>query len=258
MHPIFEKPGILVAILFIGLYGATAQESERSNLHLYRQGRQIFLSQCVPCHGKTGRGDGPWAAGMLPAPRNLRFGIFKYRTTPMGFMPTDDDLRRTISGGISGTGMPTFKGHLRDSEIDALIVYVKSMSRRWRDPELVTEAYALPETPAWFDNSAERARRVEQGNELFQATCTACHGPSGRGDGEGAKGLLDAWGNPAVPANLAVPHLRSGDSPKDPFRTIAMGLDGTPMIGFRGALTDEQIWSLVAFVQSLPMDAPAK
>jgi mono/diheme cytochrome c family protein len=60
--------------------------------------------------------------------------------------------------------------------------------------------------------------------------------------------LLDAWGFPIRPADLQAPHLKSGDSPRDVYRTVATGLNGTPMIGFAELLTPEEIWELVAFL----------
>ncbi|MDG2124465.1 MAG: cytochrome c [Verrucomicrobiales bacterium] len=84
---------------------------------------------CVFCHGRRGRGDGPWAKGVEEKPRDFRSGIFKFRSTPAGFLPTDDDLRRTVRTGISGTMMPAFK-KLTTTALDAVIVYIKSLSTR--------------------------------------------------------------------------------------------------------------------------------
>jgi len=35
------------------------------------EGAALFAENCVVCHGKSGRGDGPWSAGMKPAPADL-------------------------------------------------------------------------------------------------------------------------------------------------------------------------------------------
>ena len=98
----------------------------------YLKGRHVFNSQCAPCHGSTGRGNGPWAKGMPVQPRNFRMGIFKDRTTPVGFQPTDDDLRRTTKRGVSGTAMPTFAKSMSERDLDSIIVYLKNLSHRWK------------------------------------------------------------------------------------------------------------------------------
>ena len=45
---------------------------------------------------------------MFTKPRDFTKGIFKFRTTPLGSLPTEADLMRTIRTGVSGTMMPTF------------------------------------------------------------------------------------------------------------------------------------------------------
>lgn len=227
-------------------------EANRDDFDKYLQGRFVFKSQCVPCHGTTGRGNGPWAKGMPVQPRNFRMGIFKYRSTPMGFQPTDDDLRRTIKRGVSGTAMPTFAKTLSERDLTAVIVYLKNLSVRWKEASRSTNAVALPDEPNWFYQETERQQHRKNGQVLFDQICVNCHGANGTGNGLGAAGLTNVWGHVATPADLRVEHHRSGPTRKDLFRTIAMGLDGTPMIGFRNALRDEQIWELVAVIESLP------
>jgi cytochrome c oxidase cbb3-type subunit I/II len=229
-----------------------AADADPNDFNKYLQGRYIFKSQCAPCHGATGRGNGPWAKGMPVQPRNFRMGIFNYRTTPMGFQPTDDDLRRTIAGGVSGTAMPTFKKTLSDRDLNSILVYLKNLSSRWKDPERLTNSVQLPTTPDWFFNEKELPAHAKKGRVLYDQICLNCHGSEGRGNGPGTVGLTNVWGHVVAPADLALEHHRSGPTRNDLFRTIAMGLDGTPMIGFRGALKNEQIWDLIAVVETLP------
>jgi mono/diheme cytochrome c family protein len=246
---------VRLAVLLIGLsvgsqFGlspATASDFEK-----YLQGRHVFKSQCAPCHGTTGRGNGPWAEGMPIQPRNFRMGIFKYRTTPMGFQPTEDDLRRTIQGGVSGTAMPTFAKSLSKRDLDAILVYLQNLSSRWQDSARSTNSAVLPKTPDWFFKGDELKVHARTGQALFNLICVNCHGATGQGNGPQSASLTNVWGHAAVPADLRLPHHRSGPRREDLFRTIAMGLDGTPMIGFRGALTDEQIWELIAVIESFP------
>jgi len=251
---LIAKPQMLflVAAFAIRLQ-ADAAEADRDDFNRYLQGRYVFKSQCAPCHGETGRGNGPWAAEMSVKPRNFRMGIFKYRSTPMGHQPTDDDLRRTIKRGVSGTAMPTFAKTLSNRDLDAILVYLKNLSRRWQEDSRISPATELPDPPKWFSQTNERRERAQAGRRLFAQTCVSCHGDTGAGDGLASKGLTNVSGQVAVPADLRVEHHRSGPGRSDLFRTISLGLDGTPMVGFRGALKDQQIWELVAAIEQLPL-----
>ena len=232
---------------------ADAEAASRLQMHYYFKGRHIFESQCVPCHGERGRGDGPWAEGLTHKPRNFRSGVFKFRTTPYGKLPTDDDLRRTIRSGISGTAMPMFQ-KLSDSDVSGLIVYLKSFSRRWKDEELIADPLPLPDVPEWFRDSDAVVKRSKKGATKFTEICSACHGEKGKGDGPASKTLIDIWENPIIPADLTNEHHKSGDTPTDLYRTIATGLDGTPMVGFYETLSEHEIWNLVAFIKSNEVD----
>lgn len=228
---------------------ARAAEGPRPlDLEAYMHGKRIFESQCMPCHGRNGRGDGEWAGVPKDRPRDLTKGIFKFRTTPMGALPTEADLMRTIRSGVSGTMMPTF-AQLNERDLRSLVAYVRGFSSRWDDPKAYAEPIELPEPPTWLTDPVV-AEHQRNGAALFAQTCAACHGPSAKGDGAAGKELRDVWGHAIVPADLTNPHHKSGDRPVDLYRTISMGLDGTPMVGFLAALGPEKIWDLVAFILS--------
>ena len=254
----FVSTGFALFAVVLATGSAFAEDADdaheqRLRMQFYFQGRDIFEGQCAPCHGERGRGDGPWAEGMTTKPRNFRSGIFKFRTTAFGKLPTTDDLRRTLRSGISGTAMPTFQ-KLSDRDITSLIVYLQSFSKNWKDPELQAEALQLPKLPEWFRDSDQLAKNATAGAGKFAELCSTCHGPQGKGDGIAAKGLIDFWENPIVPADLTNEHHKSGDAPTDLYRTIATGLNGTPMIGFADTLSEEVIWNLVAFIKHNEVD----
>lgn len=243
--------GILSLFVFFFTAGAEEdEEARRRELHLYLQGRYLFQKQCTICHGTTGRGDGPWAEGLTDKPRNFRSGVFKFRSTAFGTLPTDDDLRRTIRSGISGTAMPFFKD-ITDENVDALIVYLRSLSRNWEKEELAPCAVELPARPEWFQNTGEVISHRKKGKTLFATHCAVCHGPTGDGDGPGAAGLADVWEEVSRPAKLSAPHHKSGDAATDLYRTIATGLNGTPMIGYAELLKEDEIWDLVSYIEIL-------
>lgn len=223
----------------------------------YMQGRMVYEKNCIYCHGRRGRGDGPWAEGVEDKPRDFRSGIFKFRSTPVGFLPTDDDLRRTVRTGISGTMMPAFT-KLTEADLDAVILYIKNLSTRWNRPELKSEPQKTPDPPAWMKDGASAPAHAKAGAGLYSQTCSVCHGPLGKGDGPGSKGLKDVWGHRILPADLSTGRFKSGPARTDLYRTISLGLDGTPMVGFKGALKPGQIWDLIAYIESLKAPTPTE
>ena len=81
------------------------------------------------------------------------------------------------------------------------------------------------------------------GAEVFQANCELCHGPQGHGDGVAGESLEPK------PKNLAELQTMVGDDYL--FWRIYEGKPGTSMVAWRGILTDEQIWQVVAFIRTL-------
>jgi len=87
------------------------------------------------------------------------------------------------------------------------------------------------------------ADAATEGTSVFKINCEACHGPQGHGDGP-AGATLDPQ-----PKNLAVLQAAAGDDYL--YWRINTGREGTSMVAWKGVLTDEQIWQLVAFIRTL-------
>jgi len=83
---------------------------------------------------------------------------------------------------------------------------------------------------------------IVRGASLYTQSCSACHGPHGRGDGPAALTL------PIMPTDLAA-HA-SGHRVGELFWWIAHGIPGTPMPGFTPRLSDAEIWDLVQFLRA--------
>jgi len=217
---------------------------------LIPQGRFVYERNCAVCHGKYGDGRGEMGLAVKPRPRNFNKAVFKFRSTPPGFLPTDDDLARTIRQGLSGAAMPSFQ-NLSDKDVAAVVQYVKTFSSRWNKPANYAPSMSLPEEPAWFDQPKAVSTHADRGKTLYLQACAACHGEHGDGHGPSAAALVDAWEEPAPPPDLRQPVIRSGPGRRDVFRALTTGLDGTPMPGFGETFSEEQRWQLVVFLERL-------
>lgn len=92
-------------------------------------GRQVYMRNCMHCHGVAGDGAGPTAEFLNPRPRDYRNGVFKFTSTRSGEKPARDDLHRIVMYGIPGTYMPSFL-LLGERETKAVVEYVRWLSIR--------------------------------------------------------------------------------------------------------------------------------
>jgi len=93
-----------------------------ANARVVSEGEALYRANCAVCHGDSGEGDGPAAAGMSPPPANLRW----ITRRPMA---SDSYLFWTISEGGAGLGtaMPTFKGVLSETERWTIVRYLEAL-----------------------------------------------------------------------------------------------------------------------------------
>ncbi|MBI3679540.1 MAG: c-type cytochrome [Acidobacteria bacterium] len=113
------------------------------------QGRALFLDHCAPCHGEFGA-EGFGANLAIPdLPR----------------APDDRTLARLIRNGLEGTDMTPAFG-VTDSEVKAMIAYVRSLGRTPRQP---------------VPGDAGRGSQIYQG----KGNCAQCHMLRGSGGRHG-------------------------------------------------------------------------
>jgi cytochrome c oxidase cbb3-type subunit I/II len=112
--------------LYIGQPPAPSQD-------MLAHGKQVWQNaKCYECHGPNGEGNGEKVEGMKDdfgfpiRPANLTSGQFK-----SGAMV--QDIYRTISTGLSGSPMPSYKASLPDADRWALAYYILSLSA-FKDP----------------------------------------------------------------------------------------------------------------------------
>jgi mono/diheme cytochrome c family protein len=242
--------GITVFACVLHRAAPAADEIKLPDRSLYDFGRAVYVRNCMLCHGERGDGKGELSAELAPKPRSFVQGLFKYRSTPWGKLPTDADLKRTIRGGLDGTAMGSFTA-LTEDQIRAVAEYIKFFSRRWRHPENYAPPIEIPAQPPWLREETGLREHAASGKTFYEAACAVCHGPNGDGKGVGAVALQDDWGFPAVPADLRQPHRRSGSEVRDLYRVLMTGLNGTPMISFADVLTPEQKWDVIAYLRTL-------
>jgi cytochrome c oxidase cbb3-type subunit 2 len=230
---VFEPQSVGVAVMSIP-----------STEDLLELGRQVYAARCVGCHGSKGDGNGPAATFLFPRPRNFTFGVFKFRTTPSGSLPTDGDLYRTVTRGIRWTAMPTWH-ELPDKERLAVVTFIKTFSPRWKDEK--------PEPPIVIGEPPPATPElIARGKALYQkAKCFQCHGDTGMGDGVSAPDLTDDFNFPIRPADFTRGQFKGGSTVQDIFRTMSLGLDGTPMPSYADSMNEEERWAISYFVLSL-------
>jgi len=161
-----------------------------------------------------------------------------------GTLPTDGDLVRTITRGVRWTAMPTWH-EVPDKERFAVVAYVKTLSKRWKDD--------APEAPLVIP-PAPRAtpQMLVDGKRLYErAKCAECHGERGKGDGPSAATLKDDSDRPIRPADFTRGEFRGGATVVDVYRTMTTGLDGTPMPSFGDTMREAERWAISFYVLSL-------
>ncbi len=228
------------AVSFLSMGAGMRTDSQSSDLAL---GKKIYNTYCSNCHGVNGDGNGPYANLMSVKPADFRDGVYQFRSTPRGDLPTKADIVYTIEHGVRTTAMlPQLQ--LNHHEMEAVAGYVMSFCSKFRNapPPPVIPVPPEPE---------KTAALLQAGKQLFTEACSACHGMNGEGDGPDAGYLRDYKGRPILPANLTVRPLRQANTTGEIYKRIATGLNGTPMAGFSQAFTQKQIWSLVYYIESI-------
>jgi cytochrome c oxidase cbb3-type subunit I/II len=232
-----------LASAMLGLAASSAPSAERpaATAPLLAKGKSVYARECVACHGAKGDGEGPGARIVNPKPRNFELGVFKLRSTPSGRMPTDDDLLRTITQGVAGTAMPSFR-ELPEADRRALVAVVKQLA----GIKSGTRAIAIPPEPAATPALLQKGREV-----YAMLECATCHGDTGRGDGPSSLTLKDDAKHRIWPPDLTRGNFKSGSDASALYARIATGLDGTPMPSYADKAKPDEIWALVHYVRSL-------
>lgn len=226
------------------LRSGIALDAAQASPEILLRGRDVYGANCATCHGLGGDGNGMAAHMFRVRPRDFRSGLFKFRSTPSGSLPTDDDLLRTVTEGIRSTGMVS-RSDLSEADRGAVVQYVKTFSPRFAS-ERPASPVAVPPAPTQSRDLVAEGRRIYR-----EAECFTCHGERGRGDGPSARGMKDDWDWPTQPSDLTWRPLKRGAATDGIYLTIATGFSGTPMPSYGDSLDSQQLWALVYYLESL-------
>lgn len=183
--------------IYIALGNKTIDEL-KNDLKALKIARSIFVNNCAICHGVD-------AKGALGFP-NLTNNKWLYGGDV-------NDIKHTITNGRNGKMPPL--GVVVGDDLDAVAVYVLSLSQKVEDKEL-----------------------IERGKSRFNKICNACHGQNAKGNKFlGAPDLTD-------------PQWIYGGSIEDIKKTITTGRSGF-MPAHKNILTKEQIHILTAYIHLL-------
>ena len=208
-------------------------------------GARVFAQRCAVCHGPDGKGNGPAAPSMFPRSRDFSSGIFKYKSTPAGEPPTDEDLVRTVRDGLPSSAMPYFAGLLSAEELTAVVQQVKSFSTAFSRPgRPVDIPSSIPSSP----------ESVARGKALSASQgCATCHG----GDVRGGQPFDDGSGHQVFARDLTAPWtFRGGSRADDIWLRLTTGIMPGPMPAYADALSADARWDLANFVVSLARTPP--
>jgi len=189
------------------------------------EGQRLFVSHCMLCHGPDGKGNGPLAKNLGLNPVDMTRTLRSRSDTILKKIISGDG-GQTISGrdrhNILTDAMPNWGEVLTDSQIDALIAYLRYLS---------TAKHEMMGDPV-------------QGHDLYQKYCAICHGEEGYGDGVMTQ-ILDL-----EPLDHTNPVVMNAMSNEDVVKAIEEG-NGQYMPAWKDLLDKDEIAALVSYIRLL-------
>lgn len=213
------KTTVLLTLLTVSIPGLA------DNPPAAYEGRRLFVSYCQLCHGTAGKGDGPLAKVMKISPADLTTTVRSRSDTILTKIITGEG-RQTITGrdrhNLLSETMPEWKDVFSESQVKALIAYLRFLSRKKHD---------LMGDP-------------EIGFQLYQKYCQVCHGVEGDGDGI----MTNLMG--IMPMDHTNPNETNDLDNEELIESILEG-KGRFMPAWRGILSQTDVEALVSYIRLL-------
>jgi mono/diheme cytochrome c family protein len=199
------------------------------------EGKQIYVSHCLTCHGCAGNGLGTYGGTLIVTPAN--FKVDPFRTMP------DDQWFWHVSEGVQGSVMPPWKESLTVDQRWNVIHYIQQVyaAPLERDPN---EGDPPPEyqlkdpLPVTIDN-------IDAGKRIWTRECAVCHGDEGEGQGIYRMGIEPVPPNFNNPANY-IPYVDA-----DYFWRVSEGVPWTAMPTWKLVYNATERWQLVQYIRTM-------
>jgi len=195
------------------------------NLPPAYEGRRLYVSYCLLCHGIDGKGDGPLAKAMQISPADLTTTVRSRSDTILIKIITGEG-RQTITGrdrhNLLSEAMPEWSDVFSESQVKALIAYLRFLGNTKHD---------LMGDP-------------EVGLQLYQKYCQVCHGVEGDGDGI----MTNLMG--MMPMDHTNPNETNSLDNEELVESILDG-KGRYMPAWRGILSQGDVEALASYIRLL-------
>lgn len=210
----------LVPSMMVGLVmglGSTAATAQGPNAF---DGRALYNNYCFVCHGMEGKGNGPLAKQLPKKPANL---------SDNSRMKTRSDKQllsiiqgRSDHGIIVDKAMPRWDMALAEPQVKALVAYVRVLH---------TPNVTVPGNP-------------DNGKQVYERYCIACHGVNGKGNGVMSKVLS------IKPADHTDGKKMAEFSNDELHKAIKNGTDKS-MPAWEGVISDKEMDDVVGYIRLL-------
>ncbi len=141
-----SRLAILSLVLACGIIGPAAAEADSTDAEDVTRGEAVYMERCASCHGANLEGQPNWRVrlpdGRLPAPPHDETGHTWHHPDAVLFELTKYGPQ-VIAGADYVSDMPAYAEELSDSDIWAVLSYIKS---RWPTQmqarsEMINRAY---------------------------------------------------------------------------------------------------------------------
>ena len=198
-------------------------------------GKAIFVANCAFCHGYSGGGDGPDAAGLLPGAAELHRDIdlrrLGARRLLLAHQRLDSDARDAAVAHVVHARADPLGRRLRQEHAD--LPEPRERAGRPGDPQEGRVAQDACRTPS-----------IMRGRQVYLQRCWMCHGDAGQGEGPDGQHLAP------LPANFTEPDLKKFPD-SEWFWKVSYGIGNAAMPQWHLLLSEEDRWAAIKYVKAM-------